>query len=189
MDSTSNGTAGVLKMSDIELDVETPASEPVRARKRGRRVAVTESPPAGIAPPDYSDAFEVPRRAADPRTAEGWARDGFDQLPVVTRRGGLLAHRLLLGFRLGPWSSPEHIFGWKVVSSEPDLLHLEARSKWLDGHMVWRLDDTHLTMTTFVRYEMLRTGLLVWGALGNVHRASAPCLLKLASTPPRAGAR
>jgi hypothetical protein len=186
MDSTSNGTAGVLKMSDIQLDVETQQGERVRARKRGHRVDVTESPPPGVAPPDYGDAFEVVRSPTDPRSAEDWARDGFGRLPVATREAGLLAHRLLLGFRLGPWGSPDHIFGWTIETSEPDLLHLEARSRWLTGHMVWRLHDTRLEMTTFIRYEMLRTGLLVWGAVGNVHRASAPDLLRLAATAPRA---
>jgi hypothetical protein len=186
MDPTSNGTAGILKMSDIQLDVEAQQGKRMPARKRERRVAVTESPPPGVAPPDYADAFEVARRPADARSAENWAHDGFGRLPIATREAGLLAHRLLLGFRLGPWGSPDHIFGWKVVTSEPDLLHLEARSSWLTGHMLWRLHDTRLEMTTFIRYEMLRTGRLVWGALGNVHRASAPGLLRLAATAPRA---
>jgi hypothetical protein len=156
------------------------------AKGRARRVTVTEVPPPGVGAPDYADAFEVPRRPTDRRSAERWARDGFGRVPAVTRQGGLLAHRFLLGFRLGAPTSPDHIFGWKVVTSDPELLHLEARSDWLGGHMVWRLHDAGLVMTTFIHYEMSRTGSLVWGTLGSVHRASARYLLALAATAPEA---
>lgn len=156
------------------------------ARDRGRRVGVTETPPSAVAPPDYADAFEIARRPTDQRSAERWARDGFERLPMATRRSGLLAHRWILGFRLGPWASPDHVFGWKIATSEPELLHLEARSRWLSGLMVWRLDDTRLVMTTFLRYEMERTGSAIWAVAGNFHRGAAPGLLGLAASPPEA---
>jgi hypothetical protein len=151
------------------------------ARDRAHRVAVTEKPPSAVASPDYADAFEVARRPTDRRSAERWARDGFERLPVAARRSGLLAHRWILGFRLGPWASPDHVFGWWIATSEPELLHLEARSTLLSGHMVWRQHDTRLVMTTFLRYEMHRTASVVWAVLGNVHRGSAPHLLELAA--------
>lgn len=157
------------------------------ARDRACRVAVTEKPPSAVASPDYADAFEVARKQTDRRSAERWARDGFERLPVASRRSGLLAHRWILGFRLGPWASPDHVFGWRIATSEPELLHLEAQSRLLSGHMVWRLHDTRLVMTTFLRYEMHTTASVVWAALGNVHRGGAPHLLELAATAPEAG--
>jgi hypothetical protein len=155
------------------------------ATERAHRVAVTEQPPAG-ASPDYADAFAVGRRSTDRRSAERWARDGFGRLPRFTREGGLLAHRLPLGFGLGPWDSPDHVFGWRIATSEPELLHLEARGPWLSGHMLWRLEEARLTMSTFVRYEMPRTGRVVWTTLGGIHRGSTPHLLRLAATAPGA---
>jgi hypothetical protein len=157
------------------------------ARDRAHRVAVTEKPPSAVASPDYADAFEVARKQADRRWAERWARDGFERLPVAARRSALLAHRWILGFHLGPWASPDHVFGWRIAASEPELLHLEAHSRLLSGHMVWRLHDTRLVMTTFLRYEMHTTASAVWAALGNVHRGGAPNLLELAATAPEAG--
>ena len=154
------------------------------ARDRAHRVAVTEKPPSAVASPDYADAFEVARRPADRRSAEQWARDGFGRLPVAARRSGLLAHRWVLGFRLGPRASPDHVFGWGIATSEPDLLHLEARSTLFSAHMVWRLHDTRLVMTTFLRYETHRTASLVWAVIGNVHRGGAPHLLELAASAP-----
>lgn len=153
-------------------------------RDRAHRVAVTEKPPPAVAPPDYADAFEVARRPADRRPAERWARDGFERLPAAARRSGLLAHRWLLGFRLGPWASPDHVFGWRIATSEPELLRLEARSALLGAHMAWRLHDTRLVMTTFLRYEKRRRASVAWAALGNVHRGAAPQLLELAASAP-----
>jgi hypothetical protein len=153
------------------------------ARERAHPVALTEAPPHGVSP-DYADAFAVARRAEDRRSAERWARDGFGEIPAFTRQGGLLAHGLLLGFRLGPWDSPDHVFGWRIVTSEPELLHVEAHGPWLSGHMIWRLHDARLTMSTFIHHEMPGVGALVWTTLGGVHRASAPYLLRLAATAP-----
>jgi hypothetical protein len=148
---------------------------------RARRVAVAEKPPSTAAPPDYTDAFEVPRRPTDGRSAEQWARDGFGRLPLAARRSTLLLHRWVLGFPLGPWSSPEHVFGWRIVTSEPELLHLEARSTLLTGHMVWRLHHERLVMTTFLQYKKRRAAPAVWAVLGNIHRGGAPYLLELAA--------
>jgi hypothetical protein len=106
--------------------------------------------------PDYADAFEVTRTPTDQRSAEQWARDGFEGLPVTMRRPLLLIHRWILGFRLGPWASPEHVLGWRIVTSEPELLHLEARSPLLSGHMVWRLHPERSTDTPGIGEEMLR---------------------------------
>jgi hypothetical protein len=160
----------------------------IDVRERAHRVAVHEPPPPAAGAPDYADAFAVARRPGDDRSAEAWARGGFDRIPPLTREAGLLTHRIALGFRLGPWASPEHVFGWRIVSSEPEVLHLRARSGWLRGDMVWRLGEARLVMTTFVGYEMPRVGSLVWGAIGNVHRACAPYLLALAATAPEAAA-
>jgi hypothetical protein len=151
------------------------------ARKRAHRVVVSEKPPSAVASPDYADAFEVTRSPTDRRSAEQWARAGFECLPVTIRRSGLLVHRWVLGFRLGTWASSSHVFGWQIVTSEPELLHLEARSALLNGHMVWRLQHERLAMTTFLQYEMRRTASVVWAVIGNIHRGGAPYLLELAA--------
>jgi hypothetical protein len=151
-------------------------------RSQAHRVAVTEPAPLAIGSPDYADAFEVARSAADQRSAERWARDGFEGLPTASRRAALLIHRRILGFSLGPWDSPDHVFGWRIATSEAELLHLETRSRLLSGHMVWRLHDARLVMTTFLRYEMRMTAAAVWAVLGNIHRGGSPGLLQLAAS-------
>lgn len=151
------------------------------ARRRARRIAVSEKRPFTEGSLDYADAFAIRRSPTDRRPPERWARDGFECLPVAICRSGLLIHRWILGFQLGPWVSPNHIFGWQIVTSEPELLHLEARSTLLRGHMVWRLHHDRLVMTTFLQYEMRRMAPAVWAVIGNIHRGASPYLLKLAA--------
>jgi len=150
---------------------------------RGRPTKVHESFPVLGSKPDYADAFEIDRSPSDTRNAETWARNGFDKLPLKSRKSGMLAHRYLLGFRLGPWSSSDHIFGWHIAESKPDVLHLEAKGKIMEGHMVWRLKDDRLVMSTFLKYNIpLAAG--IWAFAGRIHRSSAPGLLSLAANAP-----
>jgi hypothetical protein len=100
---------------------------------------------------------------------------------VTIRQSGLLIHRWILGFRLGSWVSPEHVFGWRIATSDPESLHLEARSTLLSGHMLWRLHHERLVMTTFLQYKMRSAAPMVWAVIGNIHRGGAPYLLKLAA--------
>ncbi len=147
---------------------------------RAHRVAVAENPPSPGALPDYADSFAIEKNKSDARSAERYARDGFERLPLAARRSVLLLHRWVLGFPLGPWSSPEHVFGWRIVSSHRELLHLEARSTLLTGHMVWRTAQEQLVMSTFLYYQR-RSASVVWAVLGNIHRGGAPYLLRLAA--------
>ncbi|MGH8453842.1 MAG: hypothetical protein ACRESW_04750 [Nevskiales bacterium] len=147
----------------------------------GRPTAVTESFPVSHGGADYADAFEIGRSPSDKRHAERWARDGFEKLPLKSRQTGMLAHRHLLGFRLGPWSSPDHIFGWHIAESLPDVLHLEAKGNIMDGHMIWRLKGDRLLMTTFVKYNKPRLAAVTWAFAGRIHRNSVPGLLRLAA--------
>jgi hypothetical protein len=77
------------------------ASARSNARQRGHRTAVSETPPSPAASPDYADAFEVTRIPTDQRSAEQWARDGFERLPLAARRSVLFVHRWVLGFLSG----------------------------------------------------------------------------------------
>ena len=150
----------------------------------GQRVEVTEPNPTVGATADYVDAFEIARADTDPRSAEQWARDGFEKLPLASRRAGMLAHRHLLGFDLGPFSSPQHLFGWRVVRSQQDVLHLAAEGRRMQADMIWRLQDGHLRMTTFVHYRQPIQAALVWLIAGRVHRKAVPNLLRSAARQP-----
>jgi len=146
-------------------------------RMRAHRVAVTEPCPVAGEAPDYADAFEISKSRTDRRSAEQWARDAFGKLDESVLRSGMLAHRHLLGFQLGPPASSRHIFGWTIATSRPELLHLEARGERMIGHMVWRIERERLVMSTFVHYQKRKMAALVWAFAQHIHRNAVPDLL------------
>ena len=137
------------------------------ATPRARRRPVVEPPPAGTAPPDYADAFEIELPASDGRTAEQLARVALEQAPLPVRLTVRVAHRHLLRMRLGPASSAGHVFGWRIVRSEPDAVQLESTSPLLGRAVIVgrRVDPTRSRVTTFVFYA----------PRGSCGRSCRPC--------------
>lgn len=85
-----------------------------------RRAGVTD-PIAAARRYDYADAFEVRLPRPDPYPPEAWVRAGLEATPkVVDRIVGLL------GFSEAPASSPDHVSGFRIVESGPEVVHLET---------------------------------------------------------------
>jgi hypothetical protein len=128
---------------------------------------------------DYADAFEIRLAAPDGRSAEAFTRDALDGAPWPVRTTIRTAHRYVLRLRLGPRSSPAHLFGWKIVTSEPDVVQLEAVSPLLGRGVIVarRPDPTSAMVTTYVFFTRRATASAVWAMVAPVHRLVVPLLL------------
>jgi hypothetical protein len=125
---------------------------------------------------DYADAFEIEVPKGDTRTPEQAFRAAVPHGP-----SGLvpLVHRLVLRFRLGPLVSPDHFIGWRVVSSDSEIIHLEADGPLMRGIIVGRrADPSTAVLTTFVVYVRRAPARIVWALVGPLHRRIAPHLLE-----------
>jgi hypothetical protein len=150
-------------------------------RVRARAVPVREPVPGG-GRYDYADAFEVGLPEPDGRTAEEWARSGLERAPAIVRRTVVGVHRRILGFPLDPTPSATTVLGWRIRSSEPDAIVLEAASQLLRGVLVGRRPEpSRMELTTFLFYRRRRLARLIWAAVGPLHRAVAPLLLTRAA--------
>ncbi|GAA4533632.1 DUF2867 domain-containing protein [Mycobacterium paraffinicum] len=129
---------------------------------------------------DYTDVFEVPLPQGDSRTAEQTFRDAVGR----GAGGGVVPwiHRHVLRFRLGPYSSPEHIIGWTIARSDRDELVLTARGPLMRGELTLRRQDgRRASLTTRVQYGRKTAARTVWAFVGPLHRAVAPRLMKRAA--------
>jgi hypothetical protein len=167
------------------------AAEKRESPPRARQLAmVTEAPPAGVDRYDYADAFELRVREPDERSAEQWARCAFEQAPRAARWTVLIAWRTLLRVRMGPRSSPNHIFGCKILASQPDVIHLNVSSRLLRGVIVARrVEPTRMMVTTFVVYRRPAPARVVWTIAAPIHRRLARSLMEHACTEPPPGLR
>lgn len=134
---------------------------------------------------DYLDVFEVPLPQGDSRTAEQTLRDAVGHRAGAGGRVVSWIHRHVLGFRLEPGSSPDHIIGWAIVRSDRDELVLSAHGPLMDGELTLRRrDDRRARLTTRVHYRRRFTARTVWAVVGPLHRTVVPQLLKRVAAGP-----
>jgi hypothetical protein len=150
---------------------------------RVREVAVApDEPLVGTDRYDYADCFEIRVGEADTRSPEQFARCAFEEVPWAVRRFVRIAQRTLLGFRLAPESSPEHVLGWRIRTSEPEVIQLEAASPLLRGVIVVRrVDRTCTSMSSYVLYKRAAPARVLWKLARPIHRRVARHLLERAA--------
>jgi hypothetical protein len=159
----------------VRTEVEMAAQD---GGHRTRRIAVPTEPRVGEH--DYADAFELVLDGPDPHTAEEWVRQGLEGSPAPVRGLIRFVHARLIRFELR--DGPGTVLGWQVVLSEPDLFHLHAEGPLLRADLVARrTSPSTVVLGTFVSYRHARAPML-WRAIGPLHRAIAPYLLRRAAT-------
>ena len=137
---------------------------------------------------DYADAFAVPIPTSDDRTPEEVTRAGLEGAPRAIRWLIWNVHRRILGFELAPLGSPDHILGWRIMSSTQDEIRLETRSGLYHGVLIARRADPHTArLVTSLTYDG-RASRAVWTIVGPLHRLLAPLLLQRAVRTPVAAA-
>jgi hypothetical protein len=129
---------------------------------------------------DYADAFESRLLESDARSAEQFARCALEQAPWLVRWTVWNVQRHLLRLRLDPRPSPDHIFGWKIQTSQRDVIHLEAVSPLLGrGVLVGRRPEpTRVVITTYVFYARPAPARVAWTIAGPLHRKVARYLME-----------
>jgi hypothetical protein len=146
---------------------------------RPRAKRIRPPAPQHDARPDYADAFEVLIGEDDSRTAERALRDALGAEPSAGGRLVLWIHRHVLRFRLGPFSSADHVIGWKVAHSDPDQFALTTDGSLMRGELVMRRQpDGRAVLTTQLFYRQRATARMVWAVIGPVHRVIAPRLME-----------
>lgn len=125
---------------------------------------------------DYSDLFTVTTDGAAEASAAQWCRTAIED---VAGLGGQFIWRGVLGLRLKSRPSTERVGGWKIAGRGEDWIRLEASSWFLTAHLVIGLDDEHLSVGTFIRYDR-PIAALIWVPASAVHRRLMPGLLRQA---------
>lgn len=162
--------------------LQRPEDQASAPRPRARRVSASTAPLIGVGRFDYADAFEIRVPTPDPRDAEHFVRDALEQAPRWVTRAVWSVQRSVLRLRLAPRSSPEHLLGWTIVTTEPDIIHLEAESPVGRGVIVVRrVEPTRAVVTTYLFFARPALGAALWRIVGPLHRRVAPYLMERAA--------
>lgn len=129
---------------------------------------------------DFACAYEVAVAPNDSRSTEQWARAAWEGAPLPLRWLLVAGWRFVLGLRLGPRDSPDHILGWRIVERRSDETVCHLRSGLINAYNTFRCVDGRLTWSTFVTYErpMAR---VIWPPVSLLHRPLVRVALRRAA--------
>ena len=127
-----------------------------------------------LAEPDYVDLFTVTTPMATDHCAEEWARAVLEQAPVARDN----ARRLwrLIGLRLGPPQSPDHVQGWRIAARGDNWLRVETASWYLTAQAVCLVDQAQVSLSLSLRYDRPPAA-LVWAFVSGPHQRAVPVML------------
>jgi hypothetical protein len=132
-----------------------------------------------LAEPDYVDLFTVETHLATDRSAEEWARAVLEQTPLARRNARTLWQ--LMGLRLGPPQSPEHVQGWKIAARGDNWLRLETTSWYITAQAVCLVEEGRVSISLSLRYDR-QVAALVWALVSGPHQRAVPVMLRQAVT-------
>jgi hypothetical protein len=124
---------------------------------------------------DYADSFEI--AAAEPRSAEQWARGALEHGPTALRTFVTIGWRYVLRLRLDRTIPSDNVGGWPIVARTPESIVLGVESAIL-GHARLTFDSSAsiARASTNVAFER-RGARTIWSVAGLIHRRVLPYLL------------
>lgn len=117
---------------------------------------------------DYAGGFVAGTAEAGEHPAEAWLREVVESMPTPLRLL-VVSGWLMLGARLGPRPSADHILGWPIESREQDKIRL--RTDWragLSANLVLVAGPTAITFATLVEHRNVMSR-VVWAFLVPIH--------------------
>jgi len=80
----------------------------------------------------------------------------------------------MLGLGGAPELSADHVSGFRVIESDPEVVHLEAVVPLMHVVLVGRkVEPTRRMLTTILHHQRPVMARLVWAVVGPVHRRTA----------------
>jgi hypothetical protein len=131
-----------------------------------------------LADPDYIDLFTVSATSAPEESAERWARAVMEEAPLARRH----ARRLwgLIGLRLGPSGSPDHIQGWMISGRGDDWIRVATSSWYLSAEAVCAVRAGEVSLSLSLRYDQRLVASTVWAVVQPWHQRAVPVMLRQA---------
>ena len=129
---------------------------------------------------DFACAYEVTVLPGDHRSSEQWARAAWEGASAPLRWFMLAGWRFVLGLRLGPRGSEDHVLGWQIIGRRPDETVCQLSSTFLSATNTFRLVDGTFIWSTFVTYKRPRAR-VIWPPVSVLHRLLVRMSLRRAS--------
>ena len=82
----------------------------------------------------------------------------------------------LIGLRLGPPHSPDHVQGWKIAERADNWLRIETASWYLTAQAVCLVNGDQVSLSLSLRYDR-PVAAVVWARVSGPHQRAVPVML------------
>lgn len=130
-----------------------------------------------FAGPDYVDLFTATTEAID-RSPEEWARAVLEQAPLARRNARVLWR--LMGLRLGPRHSPDHVQGWTITARGDNWIRVETASWYMAAQAVCLVEEGQVSISLSLHYDQ-PVAQLIWALVSGPHQRAVPVMLSQAA--------
>jgi hypothetical protein len=130
-----------------------------------------------LADPSYSCAFAIAAPPSGARSAENWLRGIMEGAPAPMRWSIVAGWVGVLRLRLGPRPSPDHVLGWRVVSTSPTEIVIGVEGPLLSARQVVEVQQDAVLHPTIIRYDQPAARAL-WGMAAPIHVRTIPYLME-----------
>lgn len=130
-----------------------------------------------LASPDYVDLFTAWTSEATDRSPEQWARAVLEEAPLSGQNARALWR--LMGLRLGPRHSPDHVQGWKIAAHGDNWIRVETASWYMTAQAVCLVEEGQVSISLSLHYDHA-VAVLVWALVSGPHQRAVPVMLSQA---------
>ena len=130
-----------------------------------------------LASPDYVDLFTAWTSESTDRSPEQWARAVLEEAPLSRRNARLLWR--LMGLRLGPRLSPDHVQGWRIAAHGDNWIRVETASWYMTAQAVCLVEEGQVSISLSLHYDHA-VAVLVWALVSGPHQRAVPAMLSQA---------
>jgi hypothetical protein len=162
---------------DLPVKVETVGT-PVRTLVGVEAIPKRIRSLTTLSSPDYIDLFTLPTSVAPFASAEDWARAILERAPLSRSK----ARRLwrLMGLRLGPLNSADHIQGWKIAARGDGWIRCETSAWYMSAEALCLQENEEVSVSLSLRYHQPLVARLVWTLVEHPHQLAVPVMLRQA---------
>jgi hypothetical protein len=131
--------------------------------------------------PDYVDLFTATTTEVIDRSPEQWARAVLEQAPLARHNARVLWR--LMGLRLGPRHSPDHVQGWTITARGDNWIRVETGSWYMAAQAVCLVEEGQVSISLSLRYDHA-VAALIWALVSGPHQRAVPVMLSQAVKAP-----
>jgi hypothetical protein len=127
--------------------------------------------------PNFIDCFVIDTPNASCSSPEAWARAMLEESSLAQDARALWT---LLGLRMGPQLTLDHVQGWRIESQSDQWLRLETSSWYMSASVVILVEPGAVSASLSLQYDS-PVAPFIWALVSGPHQKAVPAMMRQAA--------